>query len=135
MSVETPGYASNLVRLLHQRYRDMGDTLARQAAWEIERLTITRPEELRAEPSKDDRLIELADVLRNLAVFAKDMTDADIGRCADAAAILDGKATQSPHASAEAPKGLPPYPLAHVAGCKWPACDCPGRWDCKAKKP
>jgi hypothetical protein len=29
-------------------------------------------------------------------------------------------------------KGLPDYPLKPVAGCKWPGCDCPGRWDCNA---
>jgi len=29
---------AELVRLLYQRHQDMGDTLARKAAWEIERL-------------------------------------------------------------------------------------------------
>jgi hypothetical protein len=31
-------------------------------------------------------------------------------------------------------KGLPPYPLELVAGCKWPGCDCPGRWECDADR-
>lgn len=42
----------------------------------------------------------------------------------------------TPSASASSPaKGLPPYPLEPVPGCKWPACDCPGRWDCNANIP
>lgn len=38
----------------------------------------------------------------------------------------------SPDGTATKPKPLPDYPLKPVAGCKWPGCDCPGRWDCKA---
>ena len=30
---------SELIRLLHQRYQDMGDMLARKAAWRLEELT------------------------------------------------------------------------------------------------
>ena len=33
-----PTEGAELVRLLYQRHQDMGDTLARKAAWEIERL-------------------------------------------------------------------------------------------------
>jgi len=29
-------------------------------------------------------------------------------------------------------QGLPDYPLALVPGCKWPECDCKGRWECSA---
>ena len=36
METPTAKEYANLVRLLHQRYQDLGDTLARQAAWALE---------------------------------------------------------------------------------------------------
>lgn len=37
-----------LIRLLHQRYQDLGDTLARKAAWAIEELSDTNDKLVKA---------------------------------------------------------------------------------------
>ena len=37
--IPTPDEVAELTRLLHQRYQDLGDTLARKAAWALESLS------------------------------------------------------------------------------------------------
>lgn len=72
----------------------------------------------------------------HLARFAHEAFPSPLARSTELPPASYGPNAQDNSGSiTDKPKGLPPYPLAHLPGCEWPVCNCNGRWNCKVREP